>query len=102
VKRLKLSAAVRPLADYVADFCDETVVLTEGDRAVAALIPLKNVDRESLMLSQHPEFLDLIARSRAEFAAGRTRSLAEMRQRVLPRGSSNKGTQPTARRARRG
>jgi hypothetical protein len=53
VKRLKLSSAVRPLADYIADFGDETVVLTEGNRAVAAIVPLKNVDRESLALSQH-------------------------------------------------
>jgi antitoxin (DNA-binding transcriptional repressor) of toxin-antitoxin stability system len=102
VKRLPLSSAVRPLADYVADFRDETVVLTEGDRAVAAIIPLKNVDRESLALSQHPEFLELIARSRAEFVAGRTISLGKMKRRVLPKRSPNKRIQPTARRARRG
>ncbi len=102
MKRLRLSSAVRPLVDYVADFRDETVVLTEGNRAVAAIVPLKNVDRESLALSQHPEFLDLIARSRAEFAAGRTLSLEEMTRRVLPKRSPNKRMQPPARRARRG
>ncbi|MGH7353021.1 MAG: hypothetical protein ACRELS_00380 [Candidatus Rokuibacteriota bacterium] len=80
----------------------ETVVLTEGNRAVAAIVPLKNVDRESLALSQHPEFLKLVARSRADFAAGRTISLDEMRHRVLPKRSPNKRIQPTARRARRG
>jgi len=102
VKRLKLSSAVRPLADYVAECGDETIVLTEGNRAVAAIVPLKNVDRESLALSQHPEFLELIARSRAEFAAGRTLSLGEMKRRVLPKRSPNKCMQPTARKARRG
>jgi len=102
VKRLRLSSAVRPLADYVADFGDETVVLTEGNRAIAAIVPLRNVDRESLALSHHPEFLDLIARSRREFAAGRTVSLDEMKRRVLPKRSPNKRMQPTARRARRG
>jgi antitoxin (DNA-binding transcriptional repressor) of toxin-antitoxin stability system len=102
VKKLRLSSAVRPLADYIADFPDETVVLTEGNRAVAAIIPLKNVDRESLTLSQHPEFLELIARSRAEFAAGRTMSMSEMKRRVLPKRSPNKRIQPSARRARRG
>jgi PHD/YefM family antitoxin component YafN of YafNO toxin-antitoxin module len=102
VKRLKLSSAVRPLADYVADFRDETLVLTEGNRAVAAIVPLKNVDRETLALSQHPEFLEIIARSRAEFAAGRTVSLEEMKRRLLPTRSPNKRIQPTARRARRG
>jgi len=80
VRKLKLSAAVRPLADCVADLRDETVFVTAGNRAVAAIVPPKNVDRESLSLSQHPEFLDLIARSRADFAAGRTISLGEMKQ----------------------
>ena len=102
MKRLKLSSAVRPLADYVTDFADETVLITQGRRAVAALVPLKNVDRESLALSQHPEFLELIGRARAEFAAGRTISLDEMKDRVLPKRSPNKRIQPTARRARRG
>jgi antitoxin (DNA-binding transcriptional repressor) of toxin-antitoxin stability system len=102
VKKLRLSSAVRPLADYIADFQDETVVVTEGNRAVAAIVPLKNVDRESLALSQHPEFLELIARSRADFAVGRTISLGEMKRRVLPRRSPNKRLQPTARRPRRG
>jgi hypothetical protein len=102
VKRLRLSSAVRPLADYVADFRDETLILTEGNRAVAAVIPLKNVDRESLAVSQHPEFLELIERSRSEFAAGRTISLSEMKRRLLPKRSPNKRMQPTAHRARRG
>jgi len=102
VRKLRLSAAVRPLADYVADLRDETVLLTEGNRAVVAIVPLKNVDRESLALSQHPEFLDLIARSRADFATGRTIPLGEMKRRVLAKRSPNKRIQPTARRARRG
>ncbi len=102
MKKLRLSTAVRPLVDYVADFGDETVVLTEGNRAVAAIVPLKNVDRESLALSQHPEFLELIARSRAEFAAGRTISLHDMKRRVAPKRSPNKRMQRTARKARRG
>ncbi len=100
MKSIPLSSAVRPLADYIADLRDEAVVVTEGNRAVAAIIPLKNVDRESLALSQHPECLELIARSRAEFGAGRTISLAEMKRRVLPKRSPNKRMQPTARGAR--
>jgi antitoxin (DNA-binding transcriptional repressor) of toxin-antitoxin stability system len=88
--------------DYVADFRNETVLLTEGNRAVSAIVPLKNVDRESLAFSQHPEFLELIARSRAGFAAGRTISLGEMRRRVLPKRTPNKRMPPTARKARRG
>jgi len=101
VKKLALASAVRPLADYVADLRDETVLLTEGRRAVAAIVPLRNVDRESLALSQHPEFLELIARSRAELAAGQTVPWDEMKRRVLPKRSPNTRSQPPARKARR-
>jgi hypothetical protein len=93
MKRLRVSSARRPLADYVADLRGE---------AVAAIVPLKNVDRESLALSQHPEFLELIGRSRADFSDGRTISLGEMRRRVPRKQSTNKRMRPMARRARRG
>ena len=102
MKKLKVSSARRPLADYVADLRGETVFLTEGNRAVAAIVPLKNVDRESLALSQHPEFLELIARSRADFAVGRTISLGEMKRRLTRKPPQNKRIQPTSRKARRG
>lgn len=102
MRKVELSTAIRPLADYVAGLRDEPVLLTKGRKAVAAIVPLRNVDRESLALSQHPEFLGLIARSRADFAAGRTLSLGEMKRRVLAKPSPNKRIQPTARRARRG
>jgi antitoxin (DNA-binding transcriptional repressor) of toxin-antitoxin stability system len=102
VKRINLSSADRPLAQYAAELRDEIVLLTKRNRAVAAIVPLKNVDRESLALSHHPEFLELIAQSRAEFAAGRRLSLDEMRRSVLPKRSPNKRMQPTARKARRG
>ena len=102
MKRINLSSADRPLAEYAADVRDEIVLLTKRNRAVAAIVPLKNVDRESLALSHHPEFLELIAQSRGEFAAGRKLSLDEMRRSVLPKRSPNKRMQPTARRTRRG
>lgn len=102
MKKLRLSSAVRPLSDYIADFPDETVVVTDGARAVAAIVPLRNVDRESLALSQHPEFLELIGRSRADFAAGRTVSMGKMKERVLPRQSPGKRLPSTVRRPRRG
>lgn len=101
MKRINLSSADRPLADYAADLRDEIVLLTERNRAVAAIVPLKNVDRESLALSHHPEFLALIAQSRAEFAAGRKLSLDEMRHAVLPKRLPKRRRQLPAGRGRR-
>ena len=102
MKRLRLSSAVRPLAEYVTDFADETILLIRGKRAVAALVPLKNVDRESLALSQDPEFLELIGRARAEFSAGRTISLDEMQHRIFPTRTLSKRMPLAKRKTRRG
>lgn len=61
-----------------------------------------NADRESLALSQDPEFLKLVARSRADFSEGWTISRAEMKGRVLGTTSPDKRIQQTARKAPRG
>lgn len=97
MKSIDLASARRPLADYAADLGDEILVLTKGDRAVAAIVPLRNVDRESLALSQHPEFLRIIARSRAELATGRKLTLDEMKRAVSPKRSSRKRTRRSRR-----
>ncbi len=93
MKKLNLATADRPLAEYAAELRDEIVLLTSRNRPVAAIVPLKNVDRESLALSQHPEFLAIIAQSRAELAANRKLLLDEMRRAVLPVRSPNKRIQ---------
>jgi hypothetical protein len=91
-----------PLAEYAVELRDEIVLLTRRNGAVAAIVPLKNVDRESLAPSQHFEFLELIALSRGEFAAGRKLSLADMKRAVLPEGSPNTRIQPVRKRVARG
>jgi len=102
MKKVSVERASRSLGEYAAELQNEIVVVTKGSRAVAALVPLNNVDRESLALSTHPEFLKLIKRARAEVAAGKTLSLDEMRRRVLPRAPAIKRLQPTAPKRRDG
>ena len=89
MKTIKLSKASRPLAEYARELNEDIMVLTDGNMPVAAIVPLKGVDRESLALSAHPGFLNLIARSRAEFAAGQTLSLDEMKRAVLTQRKAN-------------
>ena len=101
MKTIKLSRASRTLAEYAAELTDEIVVLTDRNRPVAAIVPLKRFDRESVALSGHPEFLKIIARSRAEFRRGQTISLAEMRA-AFSAGRSPKRLQPTKARRRSG
>ena len=90
------------LGKYAKALKREIVVVTSGKRALAALVPLRHVDRESLALSLHPEFLALVKKARAELAAGRSLSLAKMREKVLPPDRTpNSRLQRTARARRR-
>ena len=57
--------------------------LREFGKSVAAIVPLKPGDQESLVLSNHPEFLALIAQSRREIRAGRSVSLNAMKRQFL-------------------
>lgn len=101
MKTIKLSTASRTLAEYAEEFAGEIVVLTKNSKAVAAIVPLKGIDHESIALSAHPEFLKIIARSRAQFRRGQTMSLAQMKA-AFGRGRSPKCLQPTKARRRRG
>lgn len=95
MKTIKLSTASRTLAEYAGELSDEIVLLTERNKAVAAIVPLKGVDRESIILSGHPAFLKIIARSRAQFERGETISFAEMKVALAGGRSPNKRLQPT-------
>ena len=79
MRTLALSTASRSLAEYASELDDEVVLLTKGNRPIAAIVPLRNVDRETLALSTHPGFLALIERARREVAAGKTLSFEQMR-----------------------
>ena len=102
MKTLKLSEASRSLAEYASELTDDIVLVTEHNKAVAAVVSLKNVDREVLALSRSSEFLKIIERSRRDFAAGRSRSLAEVRDLFGVRGRPNQRIQPTRKKRARG
>ena len=89
MKIIKLSDASQALTEYAAGRRNEVVVLTERNKPVAALVPLKAADRESLALSGHQEFLDLIERSRVQFRRGHTISLEKMKQKFTSKRSPN-------------
>lgn len=84
MKTIEISAAVKSLSEYADELDDDIVVLTSGNKPVAALVPLKNVDRESWALSTNDDFLELIEQARTEFREGKTLSFEEMKRAVLP------------------
>jgi PHD/YefM family antitoxin component YafN of YafNO toxin-antitoxin module len=83
MKTIELSEASRPLSDYAEELDEEIIVLTSKKKPVAALVSLKDVDRESLALSTSPEFMVIIEAAREEFRSGKKLSLEEMKREVL-------------------
>ena len=96
MKALKLPKELEPFLEAAEISKEDTLVFTKKKRPVAALVSLRNVDRESLALSTNPEFLRIIQTARKEIRAGKTTSLKE-----LERDLKMKPTKQTAR-SRRG
>ncbi len=82
MKTIELSTASKPLSEYADDLDNELIVLLSHNKPVAAIVSLKDVDLESLSLSTNPDFYEIIARSRQEFAEGKTISFDEMKREV--------------------
>jgi PHD/YefM family antitoxin component YafN of YafNO toxin-antitoxin module len=83
MKTLDLGKASKPLADYAVNLGSESIVVTSKRKPVAALVPLKDIDRESLSLSLDPAFLKIIRRSRAEARQGKVSSLEQVKRELL-------------------
>jgi antitoxin (DNA-binding transcriptional repressor) of toxin-antitoxin stability system len=80
MKTVDLAKASKPPSAYAHDLAEEPVILTVDDEPVAALVSLKNVDRESLVLSTSPAFLRLMQAAREELARGDSVSLEEIKR----------------------
>ena len=68
MKTLEINDATAPLRDYARTLGNEAVILTVDGKPVAALLAIDNADWETLALSTSPQFMDIIARSRARHA----------------------------------
>jgi len=82
MKTVELMEATAPLSEYAQNIDQEPVILTLDGEPVAALISLEKIDLETIILSNHPEFLRLIERSRARQKAEGGISSENMRQRL--------------------
>jgi antitoxin (DNA-binding transcriptional repressor) of toxin-antitoxin stability system len=82
MKTVDLAKASKSLSAYAHELGEEPVILTVDDKPVAALVSLKNVDRESLALSTSPAFLRLMQAAREELARGDSVSLEEIKREI--------------------
>ena len=83
MKTLELRKASKTLADYAANLGAESIVITSNKKPVAALVSLKDADRESLSLSLNPAFLRITRRGRAEVKRGEVCSWSRSSERCL-------------------
>jgi len=82
MKTVEVSAAHKRLRAALRQGEEETVVLTRRGKPVAAVVPMKGVDAESLALGTSRKFLSILRRSFRELDAEQAISLAEMRRRI--------------------
>jgi hypothetical protein len=82
MKILELESATESLSTYAKELGDDILVLVSNEEPVVAVVSLKNMDKETLSLSTHPEFMEIIEKSREEFRLGKKLSLDEMKRAV--------------------
>ena len=68
MKKIELTQATKALAEYVKTIEEEPVVIVHRGFALAALVPLGNMDYESIELANHPQFLAILAEARTSYA----------------------------------
>lgn len=83
MKTIDISKASKPLSYYLEGLDDKIIILESNKKPIAAIVSLKNVDRESLSLSTDPIFMEIIEKSREEFKLGKKLSFEEMKKEVL-------------------
>ena len=70
MKTLEIADATGPLATYARKLRRRPLIVTRRGRPMMALVPLENVDLETLSLGSDPDFIALIESSRRRTPAG--------------------------------
>lgn len=80
-RTIELADANRTLAEYAQMIDDETIVVTDHGRPIAAVVALPDADAASIAMSDNPTFLAIIERSRSRQEREGGLSSAVMRRR---------------------
>jgi prevent-host-death family protein len=80
-RTIELTDATQSLADYAQQVDGGSIVVTSNGKPIAAVVALPNTDAETIALSQSPQFLAIMERSRTRYAQEGGISSAEMRKR---------------------
>jgi antitoxin (DNA-binding transcriptional repressor) of toxin-antitoxin stability system len=77
-----MAKATGSLAAFARELNGDVLVLTQGGKPVAALVPIQEMDMESLAVGTSPKFLDVIERARRRHEKEGGISQEEMRRRL--------------------
>ena len=81
MKSVEVAEATGPLAQYAKELQEDTLVIMEHGRPLAALVPVGDADSETVSLSTNPEFMAIIEKSRASLRESGGVSSEEVRRR---------------------
>lgn len=82
MKSMEVPVGQKQLQAAIRQGEEETIVLTRRGKPVAAVVPMKGVDAETLRLSTSRRFMNILRRSFRQLDAGKRISVAEMKKRV--------------------
>ena len=82
MKFLEVPSGRKQLQEAIRRGEEEPIILTRRGKPVAAVVPMKGVDAESLKLHSSRKFLTILRRSFRQLDGGKGISLAEMKKRV--------------------
>lgn len=82
MKTIEVPSGQKQLQAAIRRGEEETIVLTRRGKPVAAVVPMKGIDAESLKLGTSRKFLSILRRSFRQLDEGRGISLAEMKRRA--------------------
>jgi antitoxin (DNA-binding transcriptional repressor) of toxin-antitoxin stability system len=80
MRSIELTQANDSLGQSVRDLAGEPLVVTEGGVPIAALVPIDELDLESLSPGNNPRFLAIIEEARAQCRQGLGLSTEDVRQ----------------------
>jgi prevent-host-death family protein len=64
LRTIDITEATQPLAEYAQQADTGPLVVTVNGRPIAVVLPIENADSETISLSENPQFLAIIERSR--------------------------------------
>jgi antitoxin (DNA-binding transcriptional repressor) of toxin-antitoxin stability system len=80
MRNIEVTQANETLGQSVRDLSGEPLVVTEAGVPIAALVPIDDLDLESLSLASNPRFLAIIEEARAQCRQGSGLSTEEVRR----------------------